>query len=143
MNSNDKKFDLYVKNVSKKMGVKVIRVSNLEYQKYKYGDFVFCPKVNEFLNYFINADYIITDSFHATGFAINFNKKFVDIFPKAFSTRLQSILEMTGLTERKVVDFEDYELLDKDIDYSKVNKIIDKERDNTLNILKEMFNVVD
>ena len=50
---------------------------------------------------------------------------------------------MTGLTERKVVDFEDYELLDKDIDYSKVNKIIDKERDNTLNILKEMFNVVD
>lgn len=143
LNSNDKKFDSYVKNVSKKMGIKVIRVSNLGYQKYKYGDFIFCPTVNEFLNYFINADYIITDSFHATGFAINFNKKFVDIFPGAFSTRLQSILEMTGLTERKVVDFENYELLEKDIDYSKVNEIINKERDNTLNILKEMFDVVD
>lgn len=141
LNSNNKKFDEYVKKVSKKLKIKVIRVSNIEYQKYKYGDFVFCPSVNEFLNYFINADYIITDSFHATGFAINFNKKFVDIFPKAFSTRLQSILDMTGLTDRKLVDYNDYELLDKEIDYKEVNAVLENERVKTWNILKKMFNV--
>lgn len=141
LNTNDKKFDEYVKNVSKKLKVKVLRVSNLEYQKYKYGDFIFCPTVNDFLNYFINAEYIITDSFHATGFAINFNKKFVDIFPGSFSTRLQSILEMTGLTERKLTNYEDYDLLDKEINYKNVNDILDVERKKTFNALKKMFDV--
>lgn len=136
LNTKNPEFDAYVKGLSKKKKMPIIRVSNVIYQVFKYGKFAYCPTVNEFLTYFLNAEYIVTDSFHATGFSINFNKKFVSIFPKKFSTRLQSILELTGLESRRVKDFNDFSIIDEEIDYERVNKIIEKEREKSMNYLK-------
>ncbi len=135
LNTKNPEFDNYVKRLSKVKKLPIIRVSNVVYQIFKYGKFDYCPTVNEFVSYFFNADYIVTDSFHATAFAINFNKKFLSIFPKKFSTRLQSILELTGLEDRRVTDFDDFSIIDKDIDYDKINAIIDKEREKSLKYL--------
>ncbi len=137
LNTKNPEFDNYVKNLSKIKKMPIIRVSNVLYQAFKYGKFAYCPEVKQFLTYFLNAEYIVTDSFHATGFSINFNKKFACIFPKKFSTRLQSILELTGLEERKVQDFNDFSIIDKDIDWNKVNKIIENEREKSLDFLKK------
>lgn len=136
LNTKNPEFDQYVKKLSRIKKIPVIRVSNVIYQAFKYGKFVYCPTVNEFLTYFLNAEYIVTDSFHATGFSINFNKKFVSIFPKKFSTRLQSILELTGLENRRVQDFNNFSIIDKEIDYQKVNEIIEKERKKSMDYLK-------
>lgn len=136
LNTKNPEFDKYVKDLSKKKKMPVIRLSNVVYQAFKYGKFAYCPTVNEFLTYFLNAEYIVTDSFHATGFSINFNKKFVSIFPKKFSTRLQSILELTGLEERRVQDFNDFDIVDKEIDWDKVNNIINNEREKSMAYLK-------
>lgn len=140
LNTNNPKFDKYVKDLSKKKKMPAIRVSNVGYQRLKYGKFINCPSIEEFLSYFINAEYIVTDSFHATAFAINFNKKFVCIFPDKFSTRLQSILDLINLQERKVVDFDELNLIDKNIDYRKVNKIIENERNKSFDFLKKAVN---
>ncbi len=137
LNSNNPKFDEYVKKLSKKKKMPVLRISNVNYQFFKYGKLVFCPTINEFLSYFDKAAYIVTDSFHATGFAINFNKKFVCIFPQKFSTRLQSILELTNLEERRVNNFNDLTIIDKEIEYEKVNKILDEERKKSINFIEE------
>lgn len=137
LNTNNKKFDEYVKNLSKNKKMPVIRISNVIYQKVKYGKFIYCPKIEEFLSYFANAEYIVTDSFHGTGFSINFNKKFVCIFPEKFSSRLQSILNLTGLEERRVTDFQNFDLVSKEIDYSKVNGIIQKEREKAKSFLSK------
>lgn len=137
LNTKNPEFDNYVKKLSKVKKMPIIRVSNVLYQAFKYGKFAYCPSVNEFLTYFLNAEYIVTDSFHATGFSINFNKKFVSIFPKKFSTRLQSILELTGLEERRVQDFNDFSIIDKNINYENVNKIIEKERKKSMNYLRK------
>lgn len=136
LNSRNKKFDRYVKELSKYKKLPIIRVSNVGYQKYKYGKFVNCPTVEEFISYFINASYIVTDSFHATAYAINLNKQFIDIFPPKFGTRLQSILDLTNLQSRKVIDFNNFELIDEKIDYAKVNEILESEREKSLNFLK-------
>lgn len=136
LNTRNPKFDKYVEKLSKQKKMPVIRLSNVIYQAFKYGKFAYCPNVNQFLTYFLNAEYIVTDSFHATGFSINFNKKFVSIFPEKFSTRLQSILDLTGLQERKVVDFNDFSIIDNDIDWEKVNDIIGKEREKSMTFLK-------
>ena len=137
LNTNNPKFDKYVKELSRKKKLPVIRLSNVIYQIFKYGKLAYCPKVNEFLTYFLNAEYIVTDSFHATGFSINFNKKFICIFPKKFSTRLQSILELTGLENRKVTDFSNLETIDNEIDWDRVNRIIDRERKKSMDFLAE------
>lgn len=137
LNTKNPEFDNYVKNLAKVKNMPIIRISNVLYQMFKYGDFDYCPSVNEFVTYFLNAEYIVTDSFHATAFSINFNKKFLSIFPKKFSTRLQSILELVGLEERRVVDYNDFSLIDREIDYDKVNKIIQLEREKSINYLKK------
>lgn len=135
LNMKNKEFDNYVKKLSKTKKMSVIRVSINNYQRFKYGKLVDTPSVLDFLDYFFNAEYIVTDSFHGTAFSINLNKKFICIFPKKFSTRLQSILELTGLENRKLKDKENLNQIDDEINYDKVNEILEQERKKTNNFI--------
>lgn len=135
LNMKNKEFDNYVKKLSKTKKMPVIRVSINNYQRFKYGKLIDTPSVLDFLDYFINAEYVVTDSFHGTAFSINLNKKFICVFPKKFSARLQSILELTGLENRKLNNNNDLNQIDKEIDYDKVNKILDQERIKTNNFI--------
>ena len=85
----------------------------------------------EFVALFRDAECVITDSFHATSFSLIFNKKFINIFPELYSTRLASVLELVGLNERKLTDYSDFSLFDKDILYTDVNNILNNERAKT------------
>ncbi len=93
----------------------------------------------EFIGLFMNAEYVLTNSFHGTAFSINFNKKFlVDLdINSAISTnsRLLNILSLLGLEDR-IIDNIDIEKMYQDIDYSKVNTILDEERRKSINYLK-------
>lgn len=83
---------------------------------------------------------MITDSFHGTAFALNFNKQFIEILPNTKTgSRNQSILNLTGLTDRIVTDYEDFSIAKREINYVKVNEILAKEREKSLNILKKML----
>lgn len=94
----------------------------------------------DFIRLFMNAEYILTNSFHGTAFSINFNKKFlVDLdINSAVSTnsRLLNILSLFGLEDR-IVENIDIEKMYRDIDYRKVNKILDEERIKSINYLKK------
>lgn len=131
LNMKNKEFDNYVKKLSKTKKMPVIRVSINNYQRFKHGKLIDTPSVLDFLDYFLKAEYIITDSFHGTAFSINLNKKFICVFPKKFSARLQSILELTGLEDRKLKINGDINQIDEEIDYDRVNKILEQERNKT------------
>ena len=97
--------------------------------------------MNEFVSLFKYADYILTDSFHGTAFSINLNKNFSVIYPKRYSTRLESILDLTNLKDRVVNDCNNFNL--RNIDYTNVNLIMNKKRkesydwiSNTLNLME-------
>lgn len=51
-----------------------------------------------FLALFDAADFIVVSSFHGTAFSINFNKPFLTVAPKRFSSRVQSLLQLFDLT---------------------------------------------
>lgn len=56
--------------------------------------------VNEFVNYIQYADYVITDSFHATAFSILFHKSFQVVLKSkltGLNSRLENLLESLGL----------------------------------------------
>lgn len=89
----------------------------------------------DFLSLFFFADYVITNSFHGTAFSINLNKQFWVFQPSAFSTRIISLLNLTGLIDR----LHTKELTQSDlchIDYDKINPILDSERNRSINFIK-------
>ena len=78
---DNKSFDKYAKEFSKKTGLKLLRISPSIYHITRSGKLIYLPNQYEFLSLFQNAEYVLTDSFHATVFSIIFNRKFVDILP--------------------------------------------------------------
>ncbi|MDC1354481.1 polysaccharide pyruvyl transferase family protein [Polaribacter sp.] len=99
-------------------------------------------KVTKWLQVFRDSDFIITDSFHGTVFAIIFNKNFITISNKQRGlARFLSLLEIFDLSSRIVdptVKTEDLKsILKNKIDYSKVNEILTTERNKSLIFLKE------
>lgn len=98
------------------------------------------PNPQDWLGYFINAKYIVTNSFHGTAFSINFNKKFfVDFLHSSanVNSRLENILDLFDLRDRLIDNIgADY---DRPIDYDRVNKILELEREKSINYLKEII----
>lgn len=138
---NNPALDEYAKKLSDRTGLPIVRVSPSLHQVKRVGKFKWLPDLNDFLSLIKNATLMVTDSFHGTAFAINFNTQFIEILPNnATGSRNQSILNLTGLSNRIVNDLNDFSIADKQIDYAEVNKIIEKERSRSLSILLQMIN---
>lgn len=133
---DNKKFDKYAKEFSKRTGLKLLRISPSIYHITRSGKLIYLPDQYEFLSLFENAEYVLTDSFHATVFSIIFNRKFIDILPGKTSTRIISILNLTGLQNRILTKYDDFSFINKDIDFEKCNAIIEVERQKSMKLLK-------
>lgn len=137
---NDPNLNSYAKKFAKHVGLPLYRVSAYMHHFNRGGKFKYCPDVKEFLVMIKNCSYFITDSFHGTAFALNFNKDFIEILPNnKTGSRNQSILQLTGLTNRIVTDYEDFSIADNSIDYREVNAIFNIERNKSISLLKEMI----
>lgn len=89
------------------------------------------PPVTEWIRGFMDAEFVVTDSFHGTVFAILFNKQFICMGNKDRGlTRMTSLLDKMELTDRLICEKDQSikipELIA--IDYNKVNQIIDREK---------------
>lgn len=96
-------------------------------------------KVEDFLSLIKNATYVVTDSFHATAFSINFNTQFMIVFPEKYSTRVKSILEITNLQSRIVDDYNDVSLANYEVDFDEANKILAEERRKAIGYFDEVL----
>ncbi len=138
---HNRNFDKYIKKIAKQKKIDVIRISVSKYYKFKYGRFIYLPSIEEFLGYIKNAKYIITDSFHCTVFSLIFNIPFLDILPNNTGTRIESLLEMTNLKDRIVMDYDDINIINKKINFGQVNSIIDKKRNDDLQFLQKQMKI--
>lgn len=93
--------------------------------------------VEEFIQHFAGTELLITDSFHGTAFAINFNIPFVVLGnPNRGQTRLLSILETFGLQNRLLSNPNDIKkLIAEKIDWKSVNEIMNDRRKDSLAFL--------
>ena len=133
-------FDSYAKKISQKTGMPVYRISVYARDRKRFGKLILLPSLKRFLSEIKGAAYLLTDSFHGTAFAINFNVQFIEILPKNNTeTRNMNILHLTGLEDRILKSTSDFALLDSPIDYAAVNTVINKERNSSLQVLKELL----
>lgn len=84
--------------------------------------------IEDFVKAYVNADFVITDSFHGTCLAIIFNKPFISIAnKKRGEKRFVSLMKWLNLEERLVFDVNEIysrmDLLQK-VDFAKANNII-------------------
>lgn len=137
---NDPKLSEYAKSLAMAMGMELVRVNPFFHQASRGGRFVCCPDVSVFLNLINESSMVVTDSFHGTCFAINLNKQFVEVLPNnSTGTRNQSILKLTGLSNRIVTDFDDFSIVYKSINYDQVNEILNNERTKSIAVLKDLL----
>lgn len=136
---NDKRLSKYANILAKKISLPIIRVSASFHQAFRGGKFKYCPNISSFLSYIKHAAMVITDSFHGTAFAINFNIPFIEILPPKTGTRILEILKLTELTDRIMNEIEDMDRLLMPMDFSNANKLLEKNRKEGWNILKKMI----
>lgn len=91
--------------------------------------------IEEWLYYFKNASYIITDSYHGLCFSILFNKQFVCIGNKLRGmSRFQTLLSNLDLEERLIKEIDKEvinNLISTPISYAEPNKLLQKEKEHS------------
>ena len=100
------------------------------------------PSVETWLKAFSDAEFVVTDSFHGTVFAILNNKPFVAISnPKRGAGRFISLLEMFGLQDRLIsaADDRNEARLSRNIDWAAVNDRLAVERARGISYLDEFL----
>ena len=89
----------------------------------------------EFLWLFDNAQYICTNSFHGTAFAVNFNKDFVSVIKRNSPQRAQTLLTNVGLSDRLLTNISQIDGLSTSIDWNSANKKLDALRKDSMDYL--------
>ena len=94
----------YAQKLSEMTGlpIKTISYSKLHKQN---ADYDFTAGPDRWLSYMMNADYVVTNSFHGLAFSINFEKNFFFDLPSeklGVGSRLSDITERYALTDRNI-----------------------------------------
>ena len=109
---------------------------------------VYTSRVEEFLYLIHHAKLVVTDSFHACVFSIIFNTPFIAVKRQQartlnMLTRLETLTSYFGFEDR-ICDFSNIHLTKDEIfnmDFSKVEAILDKQRQRTNEYFAEIFGV--
>ena len=103
-----------------------------------------CCRPDEIINYFRNAEYVISDTFHGTIFSVITHKKFLTIIRSSNNgqygneEKISSLVESLNLRSRLVIEFDEIEAkIDQPIDYKSVDAIRKAEQIRSLSYLKE------
>jgi len=122
--------------ISNKMKLKTISYSKRVKEKNVYKD-CYTDNPFEFISRIKEAEIIFTSSFHATVFAIIFNKKFYCMPPKGKENRILDLLSKLELNSRIITKLEDIDRIDlyEKINYEEVNKKLAELRKDSKNWL--------
>ncbi|WP_316770997.1 polysaccharide pyruvyl transferase family protein [Pedobacter frigiditerrae] len=96
------------------------------------------PPVEQWLRGFYDADFVVTDSFHACVFSIIFNKPFLAVGNKARGlARFESLLRMFNLEDRLVSSVSDLNIEKlNNLNWTEVNSILETKRKESVDFLE-------
>ncbi|MBQ8541052.1 MAG: polysaccharide pyruvyl transferase family protein [Clostridia bacterium] len=139
---HDKRIDEFATALGKKYGCSVYNISYNIHDIIRKGTLKWCPKIEEYLGLIRDAECVVTDSFHATVFSILFHTKFFVIYPEEASSRLRSILSLTGLESSGYEDIPDVADYERVINFTKADEILNTERKKANLYLTQVLNEI-
>lgn len=110
-----------------------------EVSKKKIDDCIY-PPVTEWIRGFMDADYVVTDSYHGTVFSIIFNKPFITIGNHDRGmTRFISLLKLFGLENRLIESLGELttETISAPCDFNRVNQIKESWQKHSMELLNK------
>lgn len=131
--------------ISQKLNLKIVYISNpnMDNKLLSYKKRIALP-IEDWLEGYNSSSFVLTDSFHGTVFSIIYNLPFLSIGNiKRGVTRFETILELFQLNDRLLdIDNEiDWikidRIINEHINYSTINEIIEKEKEESITFLKE------
>lgn len=129
---NKKMFD-YAEKIAEEKGLKIIDISLRATNAGKHRMF-YEAGVEEFLSLVKYADYVVTNSFHGMIMAVHYRRPFVIFSREQCDIKIDEVLDVMGLSNRKMTDGTEKML--EVIDYEKVHENISAARANSINYLK-------
>ena len=127
----------HARRIADKEGLKVVTFSWMYFRDKDADISMRFAGPGDFLNLMMNAEYVITNSFHGTAFSINLKKCFWVFLPSGFTTRITSVLTRFGLNDR-LIEGEapvgwDYK---QPVDAVHVDEVLSEERARSVDYLK-------
>lgn len=123
----------YAEKTAARLGCKIIdislRATNADRHRMFYE-----AGVEEFLSLVHHAEYVITNSFHGMIVAVHYRKPFVIFSREQCDTKIDEVLELFGLSDRKLTVNED--IFPGLPDYDSVHKKIESPRSQSLHFLE-------
>lgn len=126
--NRSKEFDNYAEELSKRTGLKIYRFCTRFDQIFRNGKSIIMPEILDFITLVDNAKIVLTDSFHATAFSINLNTEPICIYPNNYSGRLSEFLKLVNSEQRHAKDYNDFEVVNRHVNFEHVNAILEEER---------------
>lgn len=134
-NAVEQKIYDVAEKIAQARGVKILTIGKKTYSKTIGGEVLVngCGPI-EFLEMVLNAQCVVTNSFHGTAFSIIFNKEFYTVMNDSLkvnrNTRMENILSLFDLQQRGV--YTSSKALDTaTIDYNHINVLIEKEKNRS------------
>lgn len=128
------------RKVADKLGYKVALITNMPHHFKGVDINVRHVGPAQFLWLFENCAYVVTNSFHGTAFAVNFNKPFISVIKRNSPQRAQTFLNNVGLPERLLTDESQLAFMNEIIDWDVVNQKLEELRQDSLNYLFDSIN---
>lgn len=138
--NRNSKLDAYAEELSKRTGLLLIRFCTRLDQIFKTGHSKVIPNILDFITLIDNAEYVLTDSFHATAFSMLLNTPPICIYPDQYSNRISEFLKLVNEETRHVTSYHDFSILDKKINFDIVNELLEVERRKVDNYLTAATN---
>lgn len=123
--------DRYQKQVEAYASQLGLPVWTIQYSTYNWSvstKKIIGARIEDFIALILNADIVLTDSFHGTSFSINLNKDFVAFKHSSNPVRVMSILERLGILDRLDMKANDF----YSMDYDKVNVKLEELRSDSV-----------
>ncbi len=137
--SPKKNLQSFVHKLSKETGLPVIRISTQMLDMILKKAYAI-PSPIDFIRLFLDASYIVTNSFHGTAFSTNLNKNFFSVVEGNKSTRTNSrifdFLDLVQLKERIIYKDQEGPLPLNPLDFKNTNNILDEERRKSIEFLR-------
>lgn len=119
----------YAKELSDKTGLPIKTISYSKFHK-REANYDYTAGPDDWVNYMLGADYVVTNSFHGVAFSINFNKNFFFDMPPAkagVGSRISDITERYSLSERNISS-ENFIATTEAPDFTVANKLLEEDR---------------
>lgn len=137
-NTKDRFVNEVVREVSKRLAVKIITVDQELFSEFKADEYIRDAGPIDFLKLLSNAKMVITNSFHGTVFSVNFCVPFISVKPGSGLNRTEGFLSKIGLHSQLVTKME---YLDQamrfDFDFKNVHRNLDAFRSASIEYIEK------